>query len=280
MVRLVTSVIAVGVLWACSLDLERLHGVALGGSTGAEVAGGTSAVTGGVGSTGGAGGKTGSFSWLAFGGSSSTAPCGSVGASCCTNNRCNTGICLRGRCSVFAGVYQSAAACSSSCQTRDRYTAGCSCPAGFSPEPAIAVPVTCSDGSEQSAQLTICATSGTVAADWSGIWVKSETSADCAGACIIANGATGDCTCPDAAVEIAVEASVSSSCNRAQSARLGWCLSSAIATATFAGVYQSDASSASSCSAPNPLTGGCSCPESATDQQIDILNKSFHVCTQ
>jgi hypothetical protein len=269
-------------LSACTLDLHKLEGVSRGGSSAlspgedaAEVESGAKEVEGGSKKA-----DAGAFWWMTDAGKTTSSTCGSVGARCCTSSTpCSTGVCLRGHCAVYGGVYQTASGCSPACQVRGTYSGGCSCPVGFSPKPAVTMPTDCASASDATAEVTFCTAPSAEAGDWSGIWIETEDVSGCDGACIVPNVYTNRCSCPSGSVEIAVEASVVSSCSRSQSAVVGFCVSQSIAPVTFAGVYQTNATAAGVCATPNPITGLCSCPQSATDQRIAILGKSFHLCS-
>jgi hypothetical protein len=289
--RALRLVIAASLLSACSLDLSKLRsGLDVEAKSESDDSGAKNeagnperdATTNDTGTDAATDAKV--FWWLgdAANTQNNTQPtCGYIGGACCSpGNTCDTGACLRGKCVIFGGAYQNASGCSSDYQTRNPYTAGYSCPSGFTAESDVTLAFDCGDSAEHHAPLSICTVDSQEDGDWMGVWLKTEAAGPCKSTCVVPNIHTDTCRCPSESVEIALRTSVASSCSTSQPGTIVFCLSSSIPTASFAGGYQTAASATGGCGAPNPLTGFCSCPEGATDQEIKTAGGTFHVCNR
>jgi len=180
-------------------------------------------------------------------------PCGVVGGTCCQpGNSCISGACLRGRCVAYGGAF--ARSPCALCQSRNVYTAGCGCPAGFAEHTVARVAGECG------ASLTFC--EADVAPDFGGSWAR-----DCAGGCSVPNATTGDCSCP---IGAAIEVTVLGACGEHV---VGICAGE---LGGFAGAFQV----AGVCRVENPHTDGCACPPETSRQEVPLGVGTLHVCSR
>lgn len=195
--------------------------------------------------------------------------CGVLGSPCCDPGQtCDLGACLRGMCVSYGGAFGTMSGCSPVCQSRNTYTAGCSCPRGFSPSPVMDVRASC-DGAATVASVSLCtSTDRTAPTDYAGAWLETF---GCGAGCQRANPYTGGCSCPFGSVAVEMDVEVTTSCGTTP-ATLGVCVDASEPAATFGGAYQLGAGGAPGCTRPNPRTGSCSCPSDATAQTMPVIN--------
>lgn len=196
--------------------------------------------------------------------------CGLVGNSCCdTGDPCQQGSCLRGVCTGFGGAYLSVTNCDSPCQGRNAYSAGCSCPSGFTAKPSVEVWGMCPNtGQLEPSTLTFCGAGqyGTQGA-WGGVFVRDDGS----GACVQAHPMTGGCSCPNGTQLVSLDVTLPAS-----QGTLGVCVATNSPSVSFGGIYQSD--DFGTCHA-NPLTGSCSCADGSTATTLGA-DVPIAVCTR
>lgn len=199
------------------------------------------------------------------------AGCGLPGLACCEDAvACELGSCLRGRCTSYSGVVAYAPSCADPCAARNPYTAGCGCALGFVRSDGFGELATeCPDGSASTVDLGFCdAGENSLLAEWGGAHLSVAAAPECGGGCPSPHGTTGECACPAGTEPFALRVGRHGPCGIA-AATLTLCTPPAPEGA-FAGAYQLDPLAPTGCSSPNPVTGGCTCPEGTTAQRLAL----------
>ncbi len=250
------------------------------GAGGASGGGGAGAPAAG---SGGASGQGGSNLQGGSGGPSKPPrrTCGLVGLPCCTpGNTCDLGACLRGECTAYGGFFAfTRGSCEAvdPCESRNAYTAGCSCPSGFDDTLLYRTIEQC-DLREVSTEVRSCTAARTPETMFGGVWVEGPDG-NCTRSCRTANPVTGQCGCPDGTQALSLNVdSTTPECPGAEWT-LQVCINADGEPLNFGGVYALSQSAAEGCSAANPATGGCTCPEGATTpQSLHVGSWSVFVC--
>ena len=190
------------------------------------------------------------------------AACGVVGKACCQpGNTCDSGACLRGLCSAYGGLYGQDRGCGTSvCTARNAYTAGCSCPAGFTALAAVDVPRTCDDGGVGSTALVLCTTGASGLSSWMGLWVQEQSTASCADSCLVPNASTSECSCPAGSQALSARIEEASQGCAGGGKTLALCVDPKAAAANFRGAYVLGLAGTARACVANPVTGSCTCP--------------------
>jgi len=168
---------------------------------------------------------------------------------------CGTGGCLAGECATFGGSFvisQDGFGNRTCVAGNPRAGSACACPAGFAPiaEAVVSSLYDLSDRIYEADYRTICFAAPSTGADFRGAWARIV--GGCAAMGCRPNPETGDCTCPAGSIAIASTTSDGLGCDWEQALCVG-----EGAPRTFAGAYVYDGMT---CTAPNPLTGACTCP--------------------
>ena len=294
-------------LAGCSIDLSTLQRTGAAGEPstspatdpgGAGGAGSSGAGSGGAGSSasgagasagsGGAGTSSGGSGGVRApqpAGESGAAPvtpqrtCGVTGLPCCMpGNTCDLGACLRGKCTAYGGFYSETSACTQNpCISRNTYTAGCNCPLGFDDTLLWKTYEVC-DAGEATTEVRSCTAARTPETIYGGAWVEGPD-ANCTLSCRTANPVTGECGCPNGTDAVALTVDVPGTNCPNTNLTLRVCINAAGKLANFGGAYALSQSAALGCSAANPLTNSCSCPEGVTmPQSLHVGSWSVFVC--
>lgn len=274
---------ALCLLGACSIDLSALQhspeetspatdpGAAGGGD---EETGTPSATHSGAGDEqAAAGAKAGA------GGTPPRRTCGVTGLPCCMpGNTCDLGACLRGKCTAYGGFYAKKDGCTQNpCSSRNAYTAGCACAAGFDDTLLWKRGESCDTG-DATTEVRSCTAARTPETTFGGVWVQGPDGS-CKPSCRTPNPLTDSCACPDGTNALALPVdSVDAACPNSP-LTLTLCINAAGMPQNFGGAYALSQRASLGCSAPNPLTGACSCPpDASTPQSLHVGSWSVFVC--
>lgn len=205
--------------------------------------------------------------------------CGLPGLACCAGNLCDIGECLRGKCTPYGGFYAHSEACSAEpCTSRNAYTAGCACPMGFADTLLYTSQTTCDDGILAASEVRSCTSGRTPGIAFAGVWVEGPDDR-CTKRCLTPNPLTGACNCPAGSQSIALNADTGDSGCPNASMMLQLCIEANGEPINFGGAYAVSQTAALGCSAPNPLTAACSCPDAVgKPQSLHVGNWSIFVC--
>ena len=226
--------------------------------------------------------KSGSPQPAGEGGAPSSVPrrtCGVTGLPCCTpGNTCDLGACLRGKCTAYGGFYAETTGCTQNpCGSRNAYTAGCSCPLGFD-DTLLWRRVEVCDLGDATTEVRSCTAARTPETIFGGVWVEGPD-ASCKLGCRTANPVTGQCGCPAGTQAVGLTVDLPSDNCPNTNLTLQLCINAGGKLANFGGGYALSQSAALGCSAPNPLTGSCTCPEQVTTpQSLHVGSWSVFVC--
>jgi hypothetical protein len=209
--------------------------------------------------------------------------CGVVGLPCCNpGNICDLGACLRGKCTPYGGFYARSSDCSvDPCSSRNAYTAGCSCPFGFDDTILWHGESDCENTGSVSTEVRSCTSDRTPEMGFGGVWVKEPIGASCSVSCTAPNPATSRCGCPSGSSEFAIEgASGVVNCGDANMT-FALCMNPNGMPLNFGGAYALSATAPDGCAAPNPFTGGCTCPQAdavPAPQNLHVGGYSIFIC--
>jgi hypothetical protein len=213
------------------------------------------------------------------GGTTPRRTCGVVGLPCCMpGNTCDLGACLRGKCTAYGGFYARKDGCTQNpCSSRNAYTAGCSCPMGFDDTLLWQRSESCDTG-DATTDVRSCTAARTPETTFGGVWVQGPDSS-CKLGCRTPNPLSDTCACPEGTRALALTVdSVDAKCPDS-ALTLNVCIHAGGMPLNFGGAYALSQRAALGCSAPNPLTGACSCPPDAnTPQSLHVGSWSVFVC--
>jgi hypothetical protein len=173
---------------------------------------------------------------------------------------CAAGACDgAGRCLSFAGAFELSDPTCAPCANPNPFTAACSCPTGFVSD-GLRVLNDCAGIHGAFAHVCRAPILG-AAAEYAGIYQIDDAVA-CGQGCRAPNPATGTCACPLDATAVAMRAVSDTPCKSLIGTTIVFCWRPSAAPKSFGGAYQLDDAvpGAAGCRAPNPATGGCSCP--------------------
>lgn len=212
-------------------------------------------------------------------------PCGALGEVCCTDEGCDEGACLLGRCVTFAGVYLDGELCPACPAVLQATT--CGCPAGFDASAALSVLSSgCIKEGPKSGlpwvdeSMFACAASSYVPgrSDFGGMYLVADVAgAGCPGMpdCMVGNPFAGnECMCPEgsSAVEVRLFAHCGGEIPDPPPAyRLGVCLGDDAPALTIGGVVYSEGAT---CLVPHPETGNCDCPPELSRASLRVISSA------
>lgn len=211
--------------------------------------------------------------------------CGVVGLPCCKpGNVCELGACLRGQCTPYGGLYARSSECHTApCPSRNAYTAGCGCPAGFDDSLLWETDQPCSNATA-AVQVHACTATRTPEMAFGGLWVEEKSASTCEVECSAPNPYTAACSCPAGTRALTIGAGIPGGPCGDAARTLALCANQDGAPLNFGGFYALSSAASDGCGLPNPLTGSCVCPRSepgaAPLQNLQVGEFSVFVCNQ
>jgi hypothetical protein len=207
-------------------------------------------------------------------------PCGGLGQPCCADDTCSRGECNGSACVVFRGAYMDTLPCEECIELDHLGTLpGCACDGFPTTEPFTVYTDTCmAELAHVDAAMSFCQADllgDTSDSDWGGAFMIAGTSVcgEEPTPCVVENGYTGDCACPDAMDEIVV--SLQGPCSSGGPGTtyydLHLCSSNAVDPISFGGAFEMLDNG--TCASGNPRAGlSCGCPDGFAQQGLRIIS--------
>jgi hypothetical protein len=207
-------------------------------------------------------------------------PCGGLGQPCCADDTCSRGECNGTACVVFRGAYMDTLPCDECVELDHLGTlSGCECDGFPMTDPFTVFTDTCMESEPHvDAAMFLCQADllgDTSDSDWGGAFMIAGASVcgEEANPCVVENGYTGDCACPDAMDEIVV--SLQGPCSGGGPGTTNYdlhlCSSNAVDPISFGGAFQMLDNA--TCASGNPRAGlSCDCPDGFAQQGLRIIS--------